>query len=225
MKFMALFVGCFFLAPAPVFAQSVRGGSGFFYGGHSVWPGLLNAVRLSQPTVPISGNDYYIVLGAEIQYRTDRWLIGGTASALVNKQLSGVNTHPELVAAVSNAHLWIGRIVWNSKRARLYPSLGPGLNSVNVNSTAADGTLTIHVLDGFSTDLCLTFDWLIDIADEDPTLTAGPMLSLRAGYRLTTASAEWHGDQQTPTTLSPSRYTPYGFYVTLGFGGGGFRRR
>ena len=80
-------------------------------------------------------------------------------------------------------------------------------------------------LHGFATDIGLTFDWLATKPAGDPMLLAGPMVSVRVGYRRTTTSAEWHGDTNILTTASPIRYAPHSFYVTLGIGGGSFRRQ
>ncbi|GAB3644167.1 alpha/beta fold hydrolase [Spirosoma arcticum] len=81
-----------------------------------------------------------------------------------------------------------------------------------------------RVLDGFATDIGLSFDWLIGKWNVVPTSFA-PMLSAPAGYRLTTASAKWHGDRGGTTTLLPTRYTPQGFHMTVGIGGGAFHHR
>lgn len=156
-------------------------------------------------------------------FQANRWLFGINASALVNKAVLAASTQPRVESSASNAHLWVGWVTWQSKRAKLYPSLGPGLNSFNINSTKAGGTTTTMTLDGFSATFGLTFDWLTTKPLIDPTLMAGPMLSIRADYRLITGSAELHGDSATPTIVSSNRYAPHGFYITLGVGG--FRQR
>ncbi len=215
------------LIPFTNSAQSIRGGAGFLFGGQSVWPGSANAVQQQSGSLGLTGTNQYALFGAETYFRSNRWLFGINASALVNKPVAVVGTQPRVESSASNAHLWVGWVAWQSKRAKLYPSLGPGINSFNINSTRTSSTMTTMTLDGFSTDFNLTFDWLTIKPHIDPTLMAGPMLSIRAGYRLTTGSAEWHGDghSTTPTTLSPNRYAPHGFYLTLGVGGGGFRQR
>ena len=205
--------------------QLIRGGAGFLFGGQSMWPGSANAVQQQSGLSGLAGSNQYPLFGAEAYVRSNRWLFGINASALVNKAVSVASTRPRVESSASNAHLWVGWVAWQSKRAKLYPSLGPGINSFNINSIKASGNMTTMTLDGFSTDFALTFDWLTTKPFIDPNLMAGPMLSLRAGYRLTTGSAEWHGDRTTPTIVSPNRYAPHGLYVTLGVGGGGFRKR
>jgi hypothetical protein len=213
------------LGPAAAWCQSVQGGAGFLYAGQSVWPGAASAIYEASSPAPRLANDRYVLIGAEAYYRRNRWLVGINASALANKRADDAVTQTTIESSASNVHLWAGWVAWQTKRAKLYPFLGPGINSINVNSTAANGTTTIYVLDGFATDLGLTLDWFVLKADTEPTLHAGTLLSLRAGYRLTTASAEWHNDQAGPSRLVPSRFSPHGFYVTLGIGGGGFRSR
>lgn len=211
------------LLPLPCVGQSVWGGAGFFYGGQSAWPGFANAIQQVSNTSGILSDDQYRILGAEIYVRRNRWLVGAGVSALVNKRVLELVSQSTIESSASNAHLWLGWVAWQTKRVKLYPSLGPGLSSFNINSTTSSGTLTTHVLDGFSTDIDLTVDWLVLKSGTDPTVRAGPMLSLRVGYRRTTASTEWHGDRNGATLLTPIRYGPHGFFVTLGIGGGGFR--
>ncbi|MFD2935171.1 hypothetical protein [Spirosoma flavum] len=216
-----------FLIPCVGIGQSIRGGAIFLQGGQSVWPGLAQVIQqVNHAPSPMSpmGNDRYVMLGAEGYFRLNRWVAGINVSTLANQRLQDVATQSVIESSASNVHLWVGWIAWQTNRAKLYPSLGPGLNSFNVNSTTASGTMTTHVLDGFATDISLSFDWLIMKSDAVPTLFA-PMLSVRAGYRLTTASAEWHGDRNGATMLLPTRYTPQGFYLTVGLGGGVFHQR
>jgi hypothetical protein len=213
------------LIPLTNSAQSIRGGAGFLFGGQSVWPGSANAVQQQSGSLGLTGTNQYALFGAETYFRSNRWLFGINASALVNKPIAVVGTQPRIESSASNAHLWVGWVAWQSKRAKLYPSLGPGINSFNINSTKSGRTPTTMTLDGFSTDFALTFDWLTTKPLIDQILMAGPMLSMRVGYRLTTGSAEWHSDSTTPTIVSPNRYVPRGFYITLGVGGGGFRQR
>ncbi|WP_461113147.1 hypothetical protein [Spirosoma jeollabukense] len=205
--------------------QRIWGGAGFFQGGQSVWPGFANAIQQVNKTDKTLSDNQYCILGAEIYARRNRWLVGAGVSALVNKRVLDVVSQTTIESSASNAHIWLGWVVWQTRRVKLYPSLGPGLSSFNINSTTSSGTLTTHVLDGISTDIGLTVDWLVLKSGTDPTLQAGPILSLRAGYRRMTASTEWHGDQQGATLLTPMRYVPYGFFVTLGVGGGGFRHK
>lgn len=220
-------VACLYLlcCPPAGWCQSVRGGAGFLYAGQSVWPGAASAMYDASQPAPRLANDRYVLIGAEAYYRRDRWLLGINASALANKRVDDPAAQTTIESSASNVHLWVGWVAWQTRRTKLYPSLGPGINSMNVNRTAANGTTTIYVLDGFATDLGLTLDWFVLKADTELTLHAGTLLSLRAGYRLTTASAEWHSDHTGPARLAPSRFSPHGFYVTLGIGGGGFRSR
>lgn len=203
--------------------QPLRGGAGFLYGGPSLWPGAANAIQTVSKATGNPGNDQYLLVGGEAYVRQNRWLFGVNASALINKRIQNPTTLASLESSASNLHVWVGWIVWGTNRAKLYPSVGPGLNSFNVNATTATGVARTYALDGFATDLGLTFDWLVLKAQAGPGLYAGPMVSLRVGYRLTTASAEWHGDQNGTTLLLADRYAPRGFYLTLGIGGGGFR--
>ncbi|QIP15116.1 hypothetical protein G8759_22070 [Spirosoma aureum] len=202
--------------------QGIWGGAGFFYGGQSIWPGFANAIQQASKTTGLVNDDRYCILGVEMYVRRNRWIVGAGASALVNKRVQDMLSQSTIESSASNAHIWIGWVAWQTKRLKLYPSLGPGLSSFTSNSTTSTGVLTTNVLDGFSTDVGLTFDWFV-FKTTDPTLQAGPMLSLRAGYRLTTASNEWHGDQHGATIVTPIRYGPHGFFITLGVGGGGFR--
>lgn len=202
--------------------QGVRGGAGYFYGGQSAWPGFANAIQQVSNAATAPGDDQYRMLGVEVYVRRNRWLVGAGASALVNKRFLDIASQRTIESSASTAHIWLGWVAWQTARSTLYPSLGPGLTSFNINSATPAGTLTTHVLDGFSTDVGLTVDWLV-LKSGDPVLQAGPMLSLRIGYRLTTASTVWHGDHSGATLLTPVRYNPYGFFVTLGVGGGGFR--
>ncbi|MCY7360049.1 MAG: hypothetical protein LH609_21870 [Rudanella sp.] len=181
-------------------AQPIRGGAGFLYGGQIVLPGSARMVQQQSQTV-VPGNDQYALFGAETYVRVNRWLVGLNVSALVNKPGSAAGSQPRIESSASNAHIWVGWVAWQSKRAKLYPSLGPGINAFNINATKANGAVTTTSLDGFSTDIGLTFDWLVAKPAADPMLLAGPMLSVRAGYRRTTASAEWHGDSPTPIYL------------------------
>ncbi|MBO0935814.1 hypothetical protein J2I47_04570 [Fibrella sp. HMF5335] len=225
MKTATQMVLFFVLLPQLANSQSVWGGAGFLFGGQSVWPGSASAMHQLNPAIRSAGNDGYPMVGAEAYIRVNRWLIGATASSLTNKPLSAAGAQPRLESSASNAHLWVGWVAWQSRRTKLYPSVGPGYNSLNVNAIQTDGTVETSVLDGFATDLGLTVDWHIVSTGNDPLLLAGPLLSLRVGYRLTTASATWHGDRPMSTTLVASRYSPHGFYITLGIGGGGFRRK
>lgn len=211
------------LLPLPGVGQSVRGGAGFFYGGHSTWPGFTKSIQEVNKTTEPLGDDLYPFLGAEIYVRRNRLLLGAGMSALVNKRVLDKTSQTTIESSASNVHVWAGWVVWQTNRSKLYPSLGPGFNLFNINSITSTGTWTTHVLDGISTDVGLTYDWLVVKSGDDPTVHAGPMLSLRVGYRLTTASNEWHGDRNGATLLTAIRYRPYGFYVTLGIGGGGFR--
>jgi hypothetical protein len=213
------------LWPVAAWSQSVQGGAGFLYAGQSIWPGAASAIHEVSKPAPLLPNDRYTMIGAEAYYRRNRWLVGINASALANKQSQATGTPTTIESSASNVHLWIGWVAWQTKRTKLYPCFGPGINSVNVNTTAANGTTTIYVLDGFATDIGLTVDWFALKADTEPTLHAGTLLSLRAGYRLTTASAEWHSDHSGTSLLTPTRFSPHGFYLTLGIGGGGFRSR
>ncbi len=213
-----------FLLPYAGPGQSMRGGAISLQGGQSVWPGSAQVIQQVNQTPGPMGHDRYVMLGAEGYYRLNRWVAGINVSTLANQRLQDVATQSVIESSASNVHLWVGWIAWQTNRAKLYPSLGPGLNSFNVNSTTASGIMTTHMLDGFATDISLSFDWLMMKSDAVPTLFA-PMLSVRAGYRLTTASAEWHSDRNGVTTLLPTRYTPQGFYLTVGLGGGVFHRR
>ena len=213
------------LWPVAARSQSIQGGAGFLYAGQSVWPGAASAIyEVSKPTARLT-SDRYTMIGAEAYYRRNRWLVGINASALANKQSQDTGTPTTIESSASNVHLWVGWVAWQTHRTKLYPWFGPGINSVNVNATAANGTTTIYVLDGFATDIGLTVDWMALKADTEPTIHAGTWLSLRAGYRLTTASAEWHSGHASTSLFVPTRFAPHGFYVTLGLGGGGFRSR
>ncbi|MBC3787987.1 hypothetical protein [Spirosoma utsteinense] len=213
------------LWPVAVWGQSIQGGAAFLYGGQSLWPGSATAIQqVSQITEPI-GNDRFILIGAEAYYRRNRWLFGVNASALANKRVYDAATRTTIESSASNAHLWIGWVAWQTKRTKLYPSLGPGINAFNVNATDDSKALTTYVIDGFATDIGLTFDWLVAQAATDPRLQAGPLLSLRAGYRITTAPTPWHNDRTGTAMPSAGRFSPHGFYLTLGIGGGGFRSR
>ncbi|MDB5241027.1 MAG: hypothetical protein JWP57_1652 [Spirosoma sp.] len=205
-------------------AQSIRGGAVFLQGGPSWWPGSASVIQQVRNTPGLVGKDRYAMIGGEGYLRRNRWLAGINVSTLANQRIQDVTTQSTVESSASNVHVWVGWVVWRTNRAKLYPSLGPGLNSFNVNSRMANGATSTRVLDGFATDIGLTFDWLMGKSDVVPTSFA-PMLSVRAGYRLTTASAEWHGDQGGATTLLVTRYTPQGFYLTLGFGGGAFHHR
>lgn len=209
------------LLPIVGAGQSIRGGAVFLQGGPGVWPGSASVI---QQVSNIPGNDRYTMIGGEGYVRRNRWLVGVSVSALANKQIQDAATQSTVESAVSNIHVWVGWVAWRTNRVKLYPSLGPGLNSFNVNSTTASGTTTTRVLDGFATDIGLTFDWLMGKSNVVPASFA-PMLSVRAGYRMTTSSAEWHGDRNGATTLLLTRYTPQGFYLTVGIGGGAFHRR
>ncbi|GAB4006251.1 hypothetical protein GCM10028808_07840 [Spirosoma migulaei] len=212
-----------FLLPMLSMGQSVRGGAGFFYGGLGVWPGAANAVQRVSNTADPLGNDLYRMLGAEIYGRRNRWLVGAGVSAFINQRVQDVSAQTAIESSASNAHIWVGWIVWHTKRTKLYPIVAPGINSFNVNSTPTGGLTTTHTLDGFATDVGITIDWLVLKTGSDPTLYAGPMLRIRAGYRLASASNEWHGDRSGSTILLPVTYSPHGFFLTLGIGGGGFR--
>lgn len=210
------------LLPVVGAGQSIRGGAVFLQGGPSVWPGSASVIQ-QVSKAPGIGNDRYTMIGGEGYLRRNRWLAGISVSTLANKRMQDGVTQSAIESSASNVHIWVGWIAWQSNRAKLFPGLGPGLNSFNVNSTTANGLTTIRVLDGFATDFSLTFDWLLQKPDATPSFT--PMVSVRAGYRLTTASAEWHGDGNAMTTLLPTRYTPQGVYLTVGIGGGIFSRR
>lgn len=212
------------LYPSLSIGQPIWGGAGFLFGGPSVWPGSANAIHQVSNTVGPS-SEGYLLLGAEAYFRRNRWLVGVNMSALSNKRIQNGATLSTIESSASNAHIWVGWVAWSNKRAKVYPSLGPGLTSFNINSTTPNNELTTSTLNGFSTDIGLTFDWFVLRSSDTPTLSAGPMLSIRAGYRLTTSSAEWHGIANGVTTLAPTRYSPTGFYVTLGIGGGGFQSK
>ena len=212
------------LLPIVGTGQSIRGGAAFLQGGPSVWPGSASVIQQVENTSGLLGNDWYTMMSGEGYLRRNRWLVGINLSTLTNKRIQDVATQSTVESSASNVHVWVGWIAWRTNRAKLYPSLGPGLNSFNVNSTTASGTTTTRVLDGFATDIGLSFDWLVLKSDAVPTLFA-PMLSVRAGYRLTTASAEWHGGRNGTTMLLPTRYTPQGFFLTVGIGGGVFNHR
>ncbi|GAB3949608.1 hypothetical protein GCM10028805_26140 [Spirosoma harenae] len=213
------------LLPIPLVGQSVWGGAGFFYGGLSVWPGFESAIQQVSNTAETLGNQQYRNLGAEMYVRRNRLLVGAGVSALVTKRVWDVASQTTIESSASNVHCWVGWVAWQTSRSKLYPSVAPGLSSFSINSTASAGLLTTHVLDSFSVDVGLTYDWLVLKSGYDPKLQAGPMLSLRIGYRLTTPSNEWHGDRNGASLLTPIRYNPYGFFFTLGVGGGGFRNK
>ena len=211
--------------PLTSLGQPVRGWAGFLFGGQSVWPGSAHAVQQQSQLFQTVGHDRYTLFGAEAYFRINNWLVGVNASALVNQRASGAGVYPVIESSASNAHLWVGWVAWQSKRAKVYPSIGPGVNSFNINSTRNNGSIATAALDGFAIDFGCTFDWQVIQPTTNITISEGPMLSVRAGYRLTTGSKEWHGDGTKPTTISPSRYAPRGFYITLGVGMGGFRHR
>ncbi|MVM39390.1 hypothetical protein GO730_20440 [Spirosoma sp. HMF3257] len=221
--YRGLFLVVLLLLPIAGAGQAIRGGAGFFYGGIGIWPGAATAIQQLSKLAESPGNDQYRMLGAEIYGRRNRWLFGAGASAFINKRVQDAPTQTVIESSASNAHIWIGWIAWHTKRTKLYPIVGPGINSFNVNSTLPGGVPTTYVLDGLATDIGLTIDWLVLKTGSDPNLYAGPMLSIRAGYRLSTASNEWHGDRNGATIVSPVRYSPQGFFLTLGIGGGGFR--
>lgn len=211
------------LLPVVGAGQPVRGGAVFLYGGPSAWLGSAQAIQALTNIPARAANERYVMLGAEACYRRNRWLFGINASTLANKRVEDTAARAFIESSASNARVWVGWVAWRTSRVTLYPSLGPGLNAFNVNSITPGGLLTTYVLDGFSTDVGLTFDWLV-LKFDDQTRFA-PKLNVRAGYRLTTASAEWHGDHNGVTTLSPNQYKPQSFYFTLGVGGGNFRHR
>ncbi|WP_338870581.1 hypothetical protein WBJ53_23140 [Spirosoma sp. SC4-14] len=205
--------------------RSVRGGAGFLYLGPAQWPGAGMAVQQLNPWATSTSNDHYLLMGSELYWQHKQWLFGLGASALVNKRVNQLPAGTSIESSASNGHIWIGRIVWQGQRAKLYPSLAPGISAFNVNSTTAGSKHTTHTLDGFSADIGLSFDWLLLGNKTDKTLLAGPMLKIQAGYRFMTASSEWHGDLNDPASITTNRYAPRGFYLTLGIGGGGFRIR
>ncbi|GAB4033148.1 hypothetical protein [Spirosoma gilvum] len=219
--FLFLIALTFLLRFTTTQAQSVKGGAGFIYLGSSQWPGASAAIhQLNQGVSPNTSNQYLLV-GGDLYWRSNRWLVGAGISALANKHFEPSTGGAMVESSASNAHIWMGWIAWQNHRTKLYPSLGPGINSFNINVQPTAGSLRTYTHDGFSTDLALTLDWLMSGKTPDKTLQAGPMLSLKIGYRLTTASAEWHSDLSDP--IITTRYSPSCFYLTLGFGGGGFR--
>jgi hypothetical protein len=82
----------------------------------------------------------------------------------------------------------------------------------------------MYNIGGFSTDAALTHNWLLSGGGSDTGLRAGPMLSIRAGYRLNMALGAWQREQNS-TSVPPVRYTPHGFYLTVGVSVGSFRTR
>lgn len=210
------------LVSPPARAQSyIHGGAGFLYGGKTIWPGLAGAVGQQVGQSSAGSSDRYTVLGANAYYRADRWLFGVDASALVNTSLPAASVE----YSASSAYGWIGWIVWENNRFTVYPSVGPGYNSLAITQTSYSTETKTRTLTGFSTDLGVTLSGFVFKSAITPPLSAGTLISVRAGYRFTNASSRWQGDQIGGPVPDANPYAAHGFYLTLGIGGGGFRRR
>lgn len=216
---MSLLLHC---TPTPIRAQAyIHGGAGFLYGGKTIWPGLSAVVGQQVGQRPALRSDRYTVLGANAYYRADCWLFGVDASALVNTLLPATSVE----YSASSAYGWLGWVAWENNRFTLYPSAGPGYNALAITQTTNNGVPKTRTLTGFSTDLGVTLSGFVFKSAVAPPLSAGTLLSVRVGYRFTRASSRWQGDWIGVPASVAAPYAAHGFYLTLGLGGGGFRRR
>ncbi|MBC3787989.1 hypothetical protein [Spirosoma utsteinense] len=206
-------------------AQSPRlsGGAGFFRLGYARLHQVGQTLdQFTPPQLSGIGNDF-VYVGGEGYARLDRFILGGGGYGMARRSLSGPGYHAEPFGG--GGHLFLGRILVNSRRLWLYPTVGAGVAVVGITQSQQQGQTTREssvLLPSLNVQFGVGADWLVAAFTEDDSY-GGLLLGMRAGYQLSPSSSGWRSTGELVPPDRP-RYATNGYFVTLTIGAGGFRR-
>lgn len=115
-------------------------------------------------------------------------------------------------------HLSLGWVCWQGPRHSVYPSIGPGLETVSITQPRSGGTTTRNFY-RHSTDLALNANFALDAAPAGEAVTGRLMLGLRLGCFINWDRNRWQ-DSPGEGPVNPAAWRPSGFYATLTLGSG-----
>lgn len=206
-------------------AQSpeLYGGAGFFRLGyanlHRIGQTLDQFTTVSH--VPI-GNDF-VYVGGEGYARLNKYVLGGGGYGMARHNSATATYRAEPFSG--GGYLYIGRVVVDSRRFWLYPTIGAGMAMIGLTQREQQGQLiqeSTVMLPSLNAQLGIGADWLM-AAWGDQQRYGGLLMGIRAGYQFGPASSGWRSTDEVLLSDRP-RYAVSGFFVTLTVGVGAFRR-
>jgi hypothetical protein len=207
---------------SPSSAQLTRGGAAFVKLGYARLDGSGSVFDKIAPAgvSPFSNNA--AAFGAEGYYRINKLILGLDGNIGVH----GVKlTDSKAAEALSGAaYARFGRIIKENKNYWLYPSIGIGTGAIALKTYARVNTGTsyekINYLLSPSLDFGMNADFGLVRAQIDGKYNY-LILGLRAGYRVSRSTDNWHGAKYDKLTITPS-YGYHGFYIMASIGIGEF---
>lgn len=203
------------------FAQAPRlvGGAGFFRIGYANLHRFGQTVDLFTPASGI-GNDF-VYVGGEGYARLNKYIFGGGGYGAARRSVSSPTYHAEPFSG--GGYLYAGRIILDSRRFWVYPSVGVGIALVGLTQTQQHGQTVKEssaMLPNINAQFGIGADWLVAALGEGEGY-GGLMMGVRAGYQLSPSSSGWRSTGELSIPDRP-RYATNGYFVTLTIGVGGF---
>lgn len=204
------------LLPELVVAQRSFEVGTFFRGGYAnlARTNALVQTTIAQPGVPF-GNGFGAA-GCEVFGRY-QWAVLSLRVLGMGRRASDATGQP-LDVTGSAYHLNLGWALWQGPRHSVYPSLGPGLETVSLTKSRPGGTTT-RTFFRHSTELALNANLALDAAPAGEVATGRLMLGVRLGCFINWDRNRWL-DSPGEGTVNPVAWRPSGFYVTLALGSG-----
>ncbi|MBC8155416.1 MAG: hypothetical protein H7Z72_21215 [Bacteroidetes bacterium] len=215
---------CFILlltgfSPA-IFAQPrLAGGAGFFRFGYASLNRVGQTLDRFTPASGI-GNDF-VYMGGEGYARLNKYILGGGGYGMARRSISSPAYHAEPFSG--GGYLYAGRIIVDTRRFWVYPTLGVGFALVGLTQSQQQGQTIKEssvMLPNVNAQLGIGADWLVAAFGEGDGY-GGLLMGIRAGYQLSPSSSGW---RSTGELSAPDRphYATNGYFVTLTVGVGGF---
>jgi hypothetical protein len=163
-----------------------------------------------------------VTLGAEGYYRGNKMLfildgnVGLENSKVIGSQ--AVKLYSESIFGKA------GWVIKEKKHYWIYPSIGIGIASLEVNmydeKNELVNNLGSHLINNASVEVGINADFIFK-KTADPIVNVSMLSGLRAGYRLSVKNKTWRNFDGNKIYGMPS-YAQNGFYVTLAIGYGVF---
>lgn len=209
-----------------VTASAQKGGAAFFKTGYSYAPGASKVFsKIGSEGTPNFTNNY-LIIGLELYYRTNRYIITWEGYSQEQPAYS-IGDH-SAIPFLGATHFKFGRVIKETKRSWLYPSIGVGASVIDLADynrlkNQPDNSIN-QMLITPSFDAGINKDFLVGKADHNEKRFGGSIVGLRAGYRTSFRGNGWVDGDWRKLNNMPS-YSNNSFYFSVTIGAGGFVRK
>lgn len=163
-------------------------------------------------------------MGGEGYARLNKYILGGGGYGMARRSISSPTYRAEPFSG--GDYLYAGRIIVNSRRFWVYPTVGVGFALVGLTQSQQQGQTMKEssvMLPNVNAQLGIGADWLVAAFGEGEGY-GSLLMGIRAGYQLSPSSSGWRSTGELSVPDRP-RYATNGYFVTLTVGVGGFLHR